>query len=80
MNPIRSAYRGENDLDFPKIWRVTIVLSLVLVIGSVVSLATRGLALGIDFEGGSTWAVTSETFDRDDAEPVLAEFDAEGGV
>ncbi len=80
MNAIRTAYRGENDVNFPKIWRVTLVLSLVLVLGSVLSLVTRGLVLGIDFEGGSTWSVTSESFDRADAEPVLAEFGAEGGI
>lgn len=80
MNPIRSAYRGENDADFPKMWRVTVVLSLVLVIVSLVSLATRGLELGIDFEGGSTWTVTSESFEREDAERVLQEFDAAEGA
>jgi preprotein translocase subunit SecF len=75
MNAIRRAYRGENDFDFPKWSTRALVVSLLLVVVSVVSLATQQLELSLDFEGGSSWAVPSEDFDADDAGEVLAEFE-----
>jgi preprotein translocase subunit SecF len=47
----------ENDIDFRKGWRVGLIVSLVLVLVSILSFATRGLNLGIDFEGGVVWEV-----------------------
>ena len=67
------AYRGENDLDFPRWSRRFLVVSAVLVLISLVSLFTRGLELSLEFEGGSSWTVQSQDFEREDAEAVLAE-------
>ena len=57
MSSLRRLYRGENDIDFVKWWRRGLILSAVLIVISVVSLFTRGLNLGIDFEGGVSWEV-----------------------
>ena len=34
-------YRGQNDFDFPKVWRITTALSVVLVLVSIGSLFVR---------------------------------------
>ncbi|MFZ4518712.1 MAG: protein translocase subunit SecF [Microthrixaceae bacterium] len=70
----RELYRGTNDFDFPKVWRFTTVLSVVLVLISVVSFFTRGIDLSIDFEGGSVWEIPSTTFTQAKAEETLAQF------
>ena len=55
-------YHGETTFRFVPLWRRWLVISgLVIVIG-ILSLVTRGLNLGIDFEGGTSWEV-----DRGDA-------------
>ena len=57
MSAIVRLYRGENDINFVKWWRRGLILSAVLIVISVASLFTRGLNLGIDFEGGVSWEV-----------------------
>ncbi|HEY5153716.1 MAG TPA: protein translocase subunit SecF [Acidimicrobiales bacterium] len=52
MSAIRRLIRGENEIAFAKWWRRGLILSTVLIIISILSLFTRGLNLGIDFEGG----------------------------
>lgn len=47
----------DDDIDFPRLWRYGVVVSLVLVLISGGSLIGRGLNLGIDFEGGTAWLV-----------------------
>lgn len=50
-------YHGETNVDFVGRRRIWFALSLVLVLISLLSFATRGLNLGIDFEGGVVWQV-----------------------
>jgi preprotein translocase subunit SecF len=50
-------YRGENNYDFRKAWKWGIRISTALFVVSVISLATRGLNLGIEFRGGISWEV-----------------------
>ncbi len=57
MSVISKMASFENDIDFPKLWRIGIAVSVVLVVISVGSMVTRGLNLGIDFEGGTAWLV-----------------------
>jgi preprotein translocase subunit SecF len=80
MSMLARAYHGDNDFDFPKWSRRLLVVSAVLVAISVASLLTRGLSLSLEFEGGSTWAIESQEFERGDAIPVLEEFDAAEGA
>lgn len=51
--------RGQTEIDFLKWWRRGLVLSMVLVVISLASLFTRGLNLGIDFEGGVSFEVAA---------------------
>ena len=57
MSFFRDLYAGETHIDFTKAWKRGLALSTVLVVVSVGALFTRGLNLGIDFEGGTVWQV-----------------------
>ncbi len=59
MIALRRVARGENAIDFTRWWPRALVLSAVLIVISLGSLFTRGLNMGIDFEGGTAWEVTS---------------------
>lgn len=79
MGALTNLYRGRNDINFPKVWRPIVALSVLLVIVSIVSLVVRGVNLSIDFEGGAVWEVPSQKMSADEATDVLGEFDkAEG--
>ena len=80
MSVFRRIYRGQNDFDFPRLYRYMLVISLVAVIASLVSLVAQGLNLAIDFEGGTVWEIPSETMTTDQAESVLADFSKENGA
>ena len=54
---LRRLYDGENDYDILGRSRIWLAVSAVVVVGSIISLATQGLNLGIDFEGGVVWEV-----------------------
>lgn len=79
MSGFKRLYRGENDIDFRKVWRIGIPLSIVFVILSILSLATRELNLGIDFEGGGVWEVTVVDVSVEDARGVMTGL-GEGGA
>ena len=74
MNWLTRLNRGQTRIDFVKWWPRGLVLSLLLLLVSVGSLATRGLDLGIDFEGGVSYEVAapgvSVSEARDALEPV----------
>ena len=55
----RKAYRNQVNVDFARIWRRSLVVSLVLVLISAGSFLLRGFNLGIEFEGGVSWELTS---------------------
>jgi preprotein translocase subunit SecF len=48
-------YHGETNYDFVGRRRIGFIISGVVILVSLVSLLTRGLNLGIDFEGGVAW-------------------------
>ncbi len=50
-------YHGETSIDFVGRRKLWYTISLIAVLVSVVSFATRELNLGIDFEGGVVWQV-----------------------
>ncbi|GJM37737.1 MAG: protein translocase subunit SecF [Acidimicrobiales bacterium] len=79
MKTLRLMYRGEQSFDFPKLWRPALIGSLVLVLLSVGSLATRGLNLGIEFEGGTSWEVEAPGASVGDARDALSGTDAAAG-
>jgi preprotein translocase subunit SecF len=73
MIAIRRAARGENAIGFGKWWPRGLILSGVLVFISLLSLFTRGLNLGIDFEGGTSWEVSAPGVSVSDARSSLEE-------
>ncbi|MCY4456523.1 MAG: protein translocase subunit SecF [Acidimicrobiaceae bacterium] len=50
-------YRAEQQFDFPALWKRALVVSAAIVLVSLGSLVFRGLNLGIEFEGGTSWEV-----------------------
>jgi len=55
--PLRRLYFGETRFDFVRRRRWWFALSCVVILSGVVSLATRGLNLDIEFAGGNAWIV-----------------------
>ena len=68
----------ENDIDFPRLWRIGAVISTVALLLSVGALAVRGLNLGIDFEGGTSWEVPSGDVSVAETREALGGTGAEG--
>ena len=65
-------YNGETSFDFFGKRKIGFAISITLILLTLGSLFTRGLNLGIDFEGGVAWQVpSSETMDVDAARSVL---------
>jgi preprotein translocase subunit SecF len=64
-------YHGETTFDFVGRRRIFFLISLTLIVISIVSLAFRGLNLGIDFEGGVAWEVSASKVKQSDAEDIL---------
>ncbi len=66
-------FRGQTAIDFYGHRRIGLVVAIIVVVVTSVSLLTRGLNLGLDFEGGVAWDVpASEEFGVDEAEDVLS--------
>lgn len=57
LRKLGAFYRGEQQVDFPKLWKRALIGSLAAVLVSVASLGVRGVDLGIEFEGGTAWEV-----------------------
>jgi preprotein translocase subunit SecF len=71
MSRLGRLNRGETNIDFLKVWKRTLIFSGVLVIISILSLFTRGLNLGIDFEGGVSWEVSAPGVSVSEARSAL---------
>ena len=66
-------YHGETSFDFMGKKKIGFTISLILILMTIGSLFTRGLNLGIDFEGGVAWQVpVTATMDTDAARTVLS--------
>ncbi len=60
-NVLLRLYRGQTSFDFIGRRRWWFALSAIVIVAGIVSLATRGLNEGIDFKGGTSWIVSSQT-------------------
>jgi preprotein translocase subunit SecF len=69
-------YHGETTYDFVGRRRIGFIISGVLILLSILSLSTRGLNLGIDFEGGVAWELPARNGVTVDA--VRSVLDADG--
>ena len=67
-------YHGETTIDFVGRRRLWFTISLVAVLISIVSFATRGLNLGIDFEGGVVWETPAGDASVADARDAVDQF------
>ena len=54
-------YRGQTSFDFIGNRRWWFGVSAVIILVGIISLSTRGLNEGIDFKGGQSWLVSSQT-------------------
>ena len=71
---IKRLFRGQTAIDFYGHRRIGLIIAIVVLLVTAGSLATRGLNLGLDFEGGDAWDVpASETFGVDEAADVLTD-------
>jgi preprotein translocase subunit SecF len=73
-------YHGETHIDFVGRRRLWFTVSLVAMAISVISFATRGLNLGIDFEGGVVWEVPAGETSVGDARDTLDDFGLAGAT
>jgi len=71
MNWMSRINRGQTSIDFLVWWKRGLAVSVVLVLVSIVSLTTRGLNLGIDFEGGVSWEVQAPGVSVEEARDEL---------
>ena len=55
----KRAYRNQTAIDFSKIWPRMLIVSVVLILVSIGSFLLRGVNLGIEFEGGASWELSS---------------------
>lgn len=55
----KQAYRNQTAVDFSKIWPRMLIVSVVLILVSIGSFLLRGVNLGIEFEGGASWELSS---------------------
>ena len=53
-------FRGEQNVDFPRLWRWALMGSLAAVVLSLASFALRGVDLGIEFNGGTAWEAPAQ--------------------
>ena len=71
-------YHGETSYDFVGRFRRWALVSTVLIVIGMASLLSRGLNLGIDFEGGVVWETPAGTASVDDALDAMNDQGLEG--
>ncbi|MEE2767891.1 MAG: protein translocase subunit SecF [Actinomycetota bacterium] len=73
MSSLRLLYRGDAPVDFPRLWRRALMLSAGLLALGLGSFAIRGLNLGLDFEGGTSYEIHSPGTSVAEAREVLGD-------
>jgi protein-export membrane protein SecD/preprotein translocase SecF subunit len=71
-------YHGETNIDFVGRFKVWLIISGVFVVAGAISLGSRGLNLGIDFEGGVVWEVPAGEASVADAQDAMGSEDISG--
>lgn len=68
----------DDDIDFRRVWKVGTTISLGVLLVCLGAIVGRGLNLGLDFEGGTSWDVPSSSLSVDDARDALRGTGEEG--
>src|SRR4029079_17952544 len=66
-------YHGETNFNFAGRRRIGFGISAALILITLVSLFTRGLNLGIDFEGGVSWEFPANGLTTEQAQTILTD-------
>jgi preprotein translocase subunit SecF len=74
VNGLRRLFRGESTYDFSRPWRIGLAASGAVIVVSILLVVFRGLALGLDFEGGTAWDVPTSTIGVGEARDLLRPF------
>src|SRR6478735_6657604 len=77
--PFKRFVLGQTAVDFWGRRRIWLAISGALIVISIISLSTRALNLGIDFEGGVAYDVPAGQVSPDDMRSVLDEQGLQGG-
>ncbi len=56
---VQRLYRGETSFDFVGRRRWWFLISSIIIVAGLISIGVKGLNLGIDFKGGTSWEVTA---------------------
>ncbi|HXZ82698.1 MAG TPA: protein translocase subunit SecF [Acidimicrobiales bacterium] len=78
--PLRRLYFGQTRFDFVRRKRWWFALSSIVIVAGVISLATRGLNLDIEFAGGTAWTVQTSTVSVTQARNALAPYGLAGAA
>ena len=70
-NVFGRVYRGQTTFDFVGRRNVWFTISIVIIAAGIVALGVRGLNLGIDFKGGSSWEVAVQNVNVADATKAM---------
>lgn len=70
--PLGRLYHGETQLRVVERAELWFALSGLVIVAGLVSLGTRGLNLGIDFEGGAAWELPANGHSVEDVREVMA--------
>jgi preprotein translocase subunit SecF len=73
-------YHGETSIDFVGRRRLWFTISTLVVLAGLVGLVTRGLNLGIDFEGGVVWEVPAGDASVSDARDAVEAHELTGAT
>ena len=65
-------YHGETSIDFVGRTKLWFAISGIVILAGLVSLLTRGLNMGIDFEGGTAWELQTNRLTVEEARDAVA--------
>ena len=71
MNRFQRLWRNQTRVDFPELWKKTLLVSAALILISIVALLVRGVNLGIEFEGGTVWEASAPDVSTADVRDAL---------
>jgi len=72
MKTLKSLYRGENPVNFPNLWKRALIASMIVLLVGLSSFVFRGLNLGLDFEGGTSYEVRSSGVTVSETREILS--------